>query len=367
MGRHTDVIEDFICNSENPRYNRDYRLWRRHNKTQFIYRFSGNTGENVYVEGGASVKENAAAAEQTALAHCSILIGLSMLIYLLSELLGRSVLIAVLRLFGSNIHMDFLTFYMKGSQWSEAAAQILIDIIKYGIPAIILLRASKIPRRVAMPLHFAAPPELFAAIGSGMIIAGIQSLTARDADIELSQRLFTYKDSAAVFTYGLFEVLIVPILAEMLMRGGIFQLLRQFGDTFAIVSTAFISFLCPNTIANRISLFLIGLACGYLMVRSGSVSKCIILRSVYYALVYAKLILVYTSSIMPLWQYTLLLFSVGTLLAAAFVRIRRNKLQPDNPHTALDLRRKILAVTQTVTALPWLAVSAILTLLQMFY
>lgn len=362
MVNHMNVVEDFVCNSENPRYNRDFRQWRRHTKTPFIYRFSGDTGANVYVEGGTQIREGAEEAENESLMHCSLLIGFAMLVYLVIYLLGGTVLNAVLRLVGSDVHMDFLTF-----SWSETGAHILLDVLQYGIPAFILLHTAKIPRRVAMPVHFGAPPELFASFGLSMVIAGVHCLTARQSDIELSQRLFTYKSGAAVFAYGLFEVMIVPILAELLMRGGIFQLLRQFGDSFAIIAVALISFLCPNTLPDRISLMLISLACSYLLMRSGSILKCILLRCVYSALVYAKLIVVYAGSLMPLWQYTLLLFAVGAMLIAAFVRIRRDKLRPDNPHTALNTGEKLVAVTQTVTALPWLAVSAILTLLQLFY
>ena len=362
MARHTDVVEDFICNSENPRYNRDYRLWRRHTKTPFIYRYAGDSGENVYVEGGTAVHEDAEEAERHALMHCSMLIGFVMLVYLVIYLLGGTVLNTVLRLFGADVHMDFLTF-----SWSETGAHVLLNFLKYAVPATILLRSAKIPKRVALPVHFAAPPELFAAFGMGMVIAGIHCLTARQADVELSQRLYTYKSGLAVLFYGAVEVLVMPVLAELLMRGGIFQLLRQFGDGFAIVSTAAISFLCPNTLPDRISLLLIGLACSYLLMRSGSIVKCVLLRAVYGALVYAKLVLVYANDLMPLWQYTLLLFAVGTLLSAAFVRVRRNELKPDNACTALGMYQKLQAATQTVTTLPWLAVSAILTLLQLFY
>lgn len=366
MGRHTDVIEDFVYNSENPRYNRDYLHWRRHTKTQFIYRYVGDSGENVYVEGGTAIRDDAEEAERKSLMHCSLLIGFVMLTYLVAELLGRTLIAAVLRLFGLEVHMDFLALPMKGSQWAETGAHILLDVLKYGVPAFILLRTAKIPKRVAMPVHFGAPPELFAAVGMSMVITGIHCLLSRDADIELSQRLFTYKNMAAVFAFGLFEVLVVPVMAELLMRGGVFQLLRQFGDPFAIWTTACIAFLCPNTLPNRIGMLMIGLACGYLMVRSGSILKCILLRGIYAALVYARLIIVYTTGLLPLWQYTLLLFAFGTLLIAAFVRIRHKKLKPENTRTALNLRKKLQAATQSVTALPWLALAAILTLLQLF-
>ena|GEM_PF-4872761 len=367
METRIDILEDFVCCSENQRYNKEYQHWRRHTNTPFMYRYSGDANENIYVEGGTQQKTSAAASERQALTHCGDAVGMAMLLFLLAELIGRPILTALLRLFGVQIHMDFIAQSTPGSQWAETGAQIFIILLKFGLPAVILLHFCKIPRKIAAPVLFGGIPETIAAVGFGMLIACIHSLTAHSEDVELVQRMFNYKDIAAVVAFAAFDIFLTPILAELLLRGCILQLLRQFGDGFAIAVTACIAFLCPNTLPDRISALLIGLASGYLMLRSGSILKCIIIRVIYTTMVYARLILVSEAQRILLWQYTLLLASAGMLAIAAYAQVRRGKIRLEQNQTVLEDREKLFALTQSVAALPWLAIAALLTLVQLFY
>ena len=81
-----DVIEDFEYNSENPQYNQDYLQWRRHTKGPFLFQFSDNSREHVYVDGAPSASMNAALAERQALMNCSTVLGIALLISLLNWL-----------------------------------------------------------------------------------------------------------------------------------------------------------------------------------------------------------------------------------------------------------------------------------------
>lgn len=362
-----DTIEDFVYDSENEQYNRDYLQWRRHTKSPIIYRFKGHIKENVYVAGAAVTKQDAAMTERNALMRCGEVIGAALLLYLVAELIGGSLLIGLLRIFHVDIRLDFLTLSMEGSQWPVTVVRSFVMLLKYGMPAFVMIHHCQLPKRVVCPRSIGAMPETVAAVGGAMIIAGIYSLTAHGAGLEAAQQLFTYKDTLAISVYGLFEVLVISMLAELLLRGSILPLVRQFGDGFAVAVTAAIAFLFPNALPERISELLIGLVSGYLLIRSGSIFKCVLLRAVYSALTYARLMLVYANHTIPLWQFALLLLAIGTLAAATFVSIRRGHVQLLNRQTALSEPIKIIALTQSVTLLPWLAVSVLFTLLQLFY
>ena len=364
---YTDVVEEFKYDSINEQYNMDYLQWRRQSDSRLVFRFSENNLENVYVSGDAAVKQDAGLAERSALMRCAQVVGAALLIFFLTEIAGSSLLNAVLRLFGINMHMDFLLISMKGSQWAVVAARAVFMLLKYLLPTILLIKLGGLPRRVCAPVMVGSIPELSACVGAGMMIAGVIALIAQRNGVELAQNIISYKDTTAVAAYGIFGTLIAAAAAELFLRGSVLMLLRQFGDPFAVGVTALIAFLFPNEMPDRIGELLIGLAAGYLMIRSGSLPKCIALRTVYTGLSYSRLIAVYILRKMLLWEYSLLLISLGTLAVAFFVLVRRHSLVLNNQRIVLSNKQKMTTFIQTVTVLPWAAVSVLLMLVQIFY
>lgn len=369
MEEHTyrDVVEEFKYDSFNEQYNMAFLKWRRNTDSQFAFRFSDNRLENVYVSGAAGAKQDAAIAEREALMRCGQLIGAALLICFVAEIAGGSLIGTILRLFHIEMHMDFLAFSMSGNQWEVVAAKMLITLMKYLLPTVLLIRVSKLPRRVFAPMKAGGASDLTAGVGAGMVISGIYAVFSVHQGIRMAQEIFTYKDTGAVVAYGIFDALIAAALAELFLRGTVLTLLRQFGDPFAVWITAFIAFLFPNSLPDRFGELLLGLSAGYLMIRTGSITACVLMRSVYSVLNYARLVALYTSRTMQLWEYALLLISIGTLALAFYVLQHRHALRMSNRKIVLPEKKKCSALVLTVTMLPWLAVSVLLTLLQCFY
>lgn len=366
---YTDVVEEFKYDSDNEQYNMEYLQWRRESDSKLVFRFSENNLESFYVQGDAAAKQDAGLAERSALMHCAQAVGAALLLFFLTAMAGESLLNAILRLFGIDMHMDFLLITMKGSQWAVVAARAVLMLLKYLLPACLLIRLGKLPRRIFAPVSAGSIPEFSAGVGAGMVIAGIFALISQKEGIELAQSIILYKDTAAVVAYGIFNTLIASAAAELFLRGTVLMLLRQFGDPFAVAATALIAFLFPNEMPDRICELLIGLAAGYLMIRAGSLPKCIALRVVYTGLSYARLVAVYNNMgrKLMLWEYSLLLISLGTLALAFFVMVRRHSLPMSNRRIILSNGQKFSAFMQTVTVLPWAAVSVLLMLVQMFF
>ena len=362
-----DVVADFSYESENPDYNRAYKQWRRTNKAPYMYRYSGNPNEITYVDGNAVPARDAALTERTALTHCATLIGLGLLAYLVCELVGGTLLVGILRLCGAEVGLDFLSLSVRGEQWAVTAVRVSINVMKYLLPAVLLLRLGKLPRRAAVPVRLCGLPETVIAVGAAAGIAGIYTLTAQDAGVNLAQEIFSVPSRTGVMAYGLFDVLAVSALSELLLRGSVLPLLRQFGDSFAIGMTAAAGFLFPNSLPDRISELLIGLASGYLLLRSGSFLKCVLLRAICSALCYARIILIYATGRFPAWQYAMLLLSFGAVLCLFYVRLRKEHIRLKNRDTQLSETRKFITITQCVTVLPWAGLSFLLMLFQVFF
>ncbi|MBR6106640.1 MAG: CPBP family intramembrane metalloprotease [Oscillospiraceae bacterium] len=367
QNKKLDVIADFSYSSENEAYNQAYRQWRRTNKAPYMYRYSGNPNEVTYVDGNAVSMPDAPQTESKALMHCATLLGMALLTGMLLELAGGASIVGIMRLLGIRIRLDFLSLSMRGSQWAVAAARALTCILKYAVPAALLMRLGRLPRHVSVPVGIGGLPETIAAVGAAMCIAGVYSLTAQEAGVLTAQEIFDGNNREAVLSYGLFDALFVSLLAELLLRGTMLPLLRQFGDSFAVAMTATAAFLMPNMLPDRIAELLIGLCSGYLLLRSGSFAKCVLLRTVCTVLCHARIILVYANGTIPLWQYAMLLLTSGTLLAVFYVHIRKEHIRLGNRDTQLSEGRKFFIISQSVTVLPWAGVSVLLMLFQLFF
>ena len=201
-----DVVRDFVYDSENRRYNEAHRSWRSRTHGSFLYRYRDDSRETSHTVGRRRAADNAAGAECIALHRSSERIGLALLLCFCLEMIGGSLLVWVLGSFGFDIRLDFLSLSMRGSQWTTAAVRILLNMMKFGIPALLMIRLFRLPRRVCVPLRFGSAPELTAAAGFGMLSAAVFALLDRTNGVLLAERVFEYKNAAAVLAYGIFEV-----------------------------------------------------------------------------------------------------------------------------------------------------------------
>lgn len=364
-----DVVEDFSYNSRNQQYNHEYKKWRKTADSPYLYRFAHNPREKAYVDGTGFAAPSAAAVEQKTLQRVGEVTGFALLLYLLCQLVCGSLIVWVLNRMQMDIRLDFLTFSMKGSQWLVIAVRALVVLMQYGTALLIANRSFRIPTKVRIPVAKHAFPEGVAAIGFAMLCAAlfclIDDLLGYGA--ESAQMLFSYKNTNALMVYGVFDILVAAVLHELLMRGTLLPVLRQFGDGFAVCLVAGIGFLFPNTISTRIGMLCVGLASGYILLKGGSFLHCVLLHTIYHALIYARLILVYhDGAVMRLGAYILLLTVTGGIAAAVYCRMRRGSLKLENRRTYLTTGKKMLFFGETLTMLPWVAFSLIFALVQTF-
>ena len=365
-----DVIDDFNYDSRNPQYNTDNRHWRRNTKAPYIYRYEGNPQERVYVDGHGISKRTVQAAERKSLTYVSEVMGVALLAYLVCELLAGTVLVWILQHLGVDVRQDFLSITMRGSQWGVTLVRIIAALVKYVVVFGFLQRGFRVPARLRTPVYAGGLPEYIVAIGGAMGIAAIytiiDSMTGKGAD--LARQLFDYKDAAAVITYGLFDIIFLSLLSELLLRGILLPVLRQFGDRFAVFTLASAAFLFPNNIAERIGEFCIGLAASYLLIKSGSIEKCVILRIVYSALCYSRLVLLYSDEPKLTTDRFLLILIPSAMCCVFFyflTRVRNRRLSNRNSH--LETGKKVIVFTESVTMISWICISALLMLVQLIY
>ncbi|MBR5371835.1 MAG: CPBP family intramembrane metalloprotease [Oscillospiraceae bacterium] len=362
-----NVVEDFDYDSRNEEYNSSFRKWRASSPSKFAYRYADDTRERSYVAGKAVTKPSAASVERKTLARVSEAAGVALLLYFISEVAGGSLLTYIFRLLNLNVHLDFLTLSMNGSQLAVAGVRTLTLLLKFGIPICVMIACFRLPRKVMLPQNISALPETVFAVGFAMVCSAVYALIGHAQGVEEAQAIFTYKDTFVIASYSIADAVIASILAEIFLRGLLLPVLRQFGDLYAICVTAFCAFMFPGTLPSRIAELMIGMGAGYLMLRGGSLWKCVLLRFLFTVLNFARLIVIYSTYLVPRWQYVMILLLTGVGLIFFYMRVRKSHLLLSNRRTQLSNRRKLSAFMQTVTVLPWAAISTLMLLLQLFF
>ncbi len=369
MDERIDVVSDFVYDSLNEQYNCDFRQWRKTNVSQYSYQHTEDKRESVYVVGKGANRPTVEAVERRNLMAASETIGLGLLLFLICDVAVSMLLVYLLHYAGLNIRIDYLNLSYTGSSWLVYSVRILIVLLKFGLTTAVINHFFRLPRRVSTPISAIRLPELVADLGGGAICAAVYCLFDKQNyfEFEQLQQFFTEMDGAALFAYWLFDMLIGAGLAELFFRGTLLPVLRQFGDRFAIWVIAIIGFLLPNSLPDRITELLIGLASGYLLVRSGSFVNCVLLRVVYSLLVHARLMLVYSMYSLSIMKYIFVLLAIGILCVLFYLRQRSSRILLSNLRSYLTLQSKCAAFLETTTTLSWFMLSALLAIVQFFY
>ncbi len=363
-----DVAEDFIYNSRNAHYNDASRNWRKNANSSYLYRFVSDSREHAYIDGTGFATIEPAVNERRVLHRVSEVFGFALLFFLLVQLGGGSLIVSILHLLGMDIRLDFLTFSMKGSQWVVIAVRILLMLLQYGGAMLIANRYFRVPSKVQIPVTAKAFPEAIGAVGWAMLSAAVFCVLDHidGGGAESAQQVFSYKEFTALAVYGVFDVFVLSLLHELLMRSTLLPVLRQFGDGFAVCTLAVIAFLFPNTLTVRVGMLLIGLGSGYFLLKGGSILNCALMHAIFHALTYARLVLVYhDGAVATLTQYALVLVLMGAAAIITYGIARRGHLRLENAETQLPFGRKIFTLAESVTMLPWIAFSLLLTVVQL--
>lgn len=149
------------------------------------------------------------------------------------------------------------------------------------------------------------------------------------------------KDGVWGFLMALLATAIVPaLMEEFVFRGVLTTLLRPFGDAFCVLATAAVFGMFHGNFEQIPFAFIIGLALGYIRVKSGSVAVCMAVHAanntVSVLLTYGKLII--PSQYRSLIYTVYLLFALIAAIAGAALLKRRDDFAFEPPKRALSAK-----------------------------
>lgn len=281
-----DVAAERSYQNQTRAYREAFTEWRNSPKNRFGYRFVHDSREHTYIDGEGFADKQAVTAETRSLHSCLQFLGGIMLMYLVLEVLS----ILILFMMFDRAHVSWVYFSQRNLNYNVPAEQMLVycGLRIFSLTAVVTMgnMILKLPRRVVMP-HERQKPSLLIY---GMCLVIILTLILRLFDYTLSGALSSLKVDSIYYTYFstsddlsqcvyfLTELLFMPMLVEIIFRGIILQLFRQFGDGFAILISAIAAACCYHELSKIVFIYILSVALGVFTVKTGSIYPTIALR-----------------------------------------------------------------------------------------
>lgn len=281
---------DAALSSDSPvkddEYNKSYREWRLSENNPFV--FSGNRFRKLhtYVDGIGLCENTSEKREKAALKNMCALIMIIAVIYALAENVLILPVIMLLKVFGIEISYSFHENMAYGNQHAVLLVFIIEGIMKLLLPVFIARKMLKMPAKTAYPVRMGSKWACFAAVSSvfiGFVIMSLLRLylptnifTANN--VSLAYKLSLNMDAGCSVIFLIFELIVLPMLMELLFHGALFQAMRQFGVSFAVLVTAFLSAAVMHNPFSAGTVLITSIIAGYGIWQSGSVLTGIIVH-----------------------------------------------------------------------------------------
>lgn len=372
--------DEAVLSSDSPvkddEYNKGYREWRLSENNPFV--FSGNRFRKLhtYVDGIGLCESTSEKREKTALKNMCVLITIIAVMYALAENVFILPVIMLMKLFGIEISYSFHENMAYGNQYAVLLVFIIEGILKLLLPVLIARKALKMPAKTAYPVRMGSKWAFFAAVSSVLIGFAIMSFLR----VYLPTNIFTANNTALIYKLSLnmdvgcavifliFELIVLPVLMELLFHGALFQALRQFGVSFAVLVTAVLSAAVMHNPFSAGTVLITSIIAGYGIWQSGSVFTGIIVHIIGRAMSFA----LYSSKDLPDINgipaeiiFMLLVFAAGLLGWLLLSGFGSKVLSMKDYGTFLSMRTKLkILFTGPVVAV--LILYAILVCIEIF-
>ena len=221
----------------------------------------------TYVDGYGFAPPPPVITERRMLQFYSNGLGFAILLYFL---MAASVPFGVLRLFS----LIWPVIRVYGNQVVASSSIIqLVNIFSSTIcmlvPFLLFMLLCRVPARVAFPMKRFSPslcvPCIFVAMGVSVIGLASSNLLGRFLELFGLQphvAISIPQNPLALLLFAVQLCVLTPLVEEVVFRGIIFQSMRRFGDSFALVLSAILFALFHGNLSQAPNAFLMGLVIG---------------------------------------------------------------------------------------------------------
>ncbi|MBR5512875.1 MAG: CPBP family intramembrane metalloprotease [Ruminococcus sp.] len=284
-----DVIEEFDYSTQNEKYNENFREWRKNKDNVYSFNFKKDQRERVYVDGRGFVEKSCSNAEKKVLTNIFHTLGNAILMWIVFEDVISRIILLILERLGFNIHASFMTKTLSGGCHEVAIVLIVLNTMRIVIPMFYLHHKFKMPKKAAVMSSMNKPSALVGAISAAFVFSVVTTLPSAFSNENREVLSFFGSENMDVsiwnqgefVAYTIFDVLVIPIISQLFFCGAAFTVLRQFGDTFAMLITAFTAAVLTQDFRYMPAIFIITLVgcCG--MLTSGSIFTAIAVNIIF--------------------------------------------------------------------------------------
>ncbi len=370
-----DVASERVYVNQDKAYHEAFTKWRNNKKNRYGYRFVHDTREHTYVDGEGYADRRSENEERSSLRYCFAFLGTSMLMLFLFN----QIQFMLMR----------MLFGVKTVEWTyvselDSAAPITLNEVLvscgfkiFTLLVILLLYVFFIhlPLNVSFPSSKLSPKFFLYAFNASLIMAVILHLfdrvvtaTATDLGIDISYYALPVTDSASCFVVSvLCNMLVIPIMSELLFRGCILQLFRQYGDRFAILVASFASACCYHDITKFLYVFCWSVILSIITIKSGSIIPALVIKITGDSLIIMLNTLltnektVYADLLESVICLSVIIVCISLMFIMRIKMMRPFKIEPDR--TALPLSQKLREVLNSPWSVIWLTVTLLTTIL----
>ncbi|HPR39580.1 MAG TPA: type II CAAX endopeptidase family protein [Oscillospiraceae bacterium] len=302
--------------------------------------------------------------EKKKLRACGNGIGLAMLGYIFVSLTAYGVLYMAAASLLSDVLVGFNLYQMP--EWVNQAILLGSYILSLAIPFVIYAVAIRIPFSVAFPLRKADLGMTVGGICVGLGVSTVASYISSYIETILGSagiyifmpQIETPSDPAAFTIYVILMTVAPALIEELTFRGIVMQSLRRFGDIFALVTSSLLFGIFHMNLMQMPFAFLLGLAMGYFVMRTGSLWVSIGIHflnnlvSVVLDLCYGAMI--YKNFVLLSLTWSLLTLALGGLALALMLMRHQDIFRFETPQCVLSpgkRTRSLLLAPMMVIAL----------------
>ncbi len=265
-------------------YITNYRAWRRRNRFGFYMDDPDN--ELTYREGDARIDQIPDVRERVVINRITGIIMLSMILYTIINY-SMNLLAPV---FNPNLDLRFGSDYfrelVRGNEWTVFLLTFVTGMVSRLIPLVIIIKVIKMPLNVMAPVKVRNKHILYmAAIPAALLNTCIcfifnqfylHFLAGMGVNIHIVHDL---PESRVVLALTLImETVIFPMIGEIMISGAAMQLLRQFGDGYAIFVTTLMTTMSCFDVRMIFCIMINSVIIGYFTLRTGSAMTAVIMR-----------------------------------------------------------------------------------------
>ncbi|MCR5121886.1 MAG: CPBP family intramembrane metalloprotease [Ruminococcus sp.] len=273
-----DIASDRVYNNQDEEYRSAFTRWRNAGFNKLGYRFVHDKREHTYVDGGGFADKLAVTAEINSLHGCLQFLSMLMMIYFCFE----QFFYMFMKTHYDHVFINRTYYSLRSMSYAVSSEQMyvycLTRIALLCFPIIVMLKIVKLPSKVAIPRSKLDRRLVFYGFSVALMLFVCfrffdYLLTYMLQMINIDVTFYTYIQTdteQAQICYFVCELVLVPILTEILFRGCILQLFRQFGDNFAIFISSLAAALCYRDISKILYMFTLGIALGVFTIRNGS-------------------------------------------------------------------------------------------------